>query len=117
MDKDIAPLNVLVGRQLSSVEFVRDYLQLRFEGPCLTVITDPIVEMGSIKFERNNNEFCNVLCGRISTTVLQAYVHENEEIRIDFHDNAGIIISLKPENYIGPEAALFQNDAGELWVW
>jgi hypothetical protein len=30
-------LKQLIGEQLSSIEFVQDYLQLRFDGPCLTV--------------------------------------------------------------------------------
>jgi hypothetical protein len=41
------PLSVLLGRQLSAVEFVQDYLQLRFDGPCLTAITHPRVSVGN----------------------------------------------------------------------
>jgi len=33
-------LQVLIGEQLSSVEFVLDYVQLRFNGPCFTVYTN-----------------------------------------------------------------------------
>lgn len=34
------PLSLLIGRQLSSVEIVQDYLQLRFDGLCLTEVDD-----------------------------------------------------------------------------
>ena len=42
------PLSVLIGHQLSSVEFVQDYLQLRFDGPCLTAVTHPRVRVGQL---------------------------------------------------------------------
>ena len=43
-------LQSIVGKQLSSVEFVQDYAQLRFDGPTLTAVTQPIVEVGSEAF-------------------------------------------------------------------
>ncbi len=35
----------LVSRDLSSVEFVQDYIQFRFDGPCLTTLTLPSVQV------------------------------------------------------------------------
>src|SRR5512138_1437595 len=36
-------LQELVGREVSSVEFVRGYVQIRFDGPCLSLYTMPTV--------------------------------------------------------------------------
>jgi hypothetical protein len=46
------PLELLEGTQLSSVEFVQDYVQLRFDGPTLTAVTPPRVCVMNQWFER-----------------------------------------------------------------
>jgi hypothetical protein len=40
------PLSMLIRLQLSSVEFVQDYLQLHFDGPCVAAVTHPRVSVG-----------------------------------------------------------------------
>lgn len=40
-------IDEIIGRQLSSVEFVQDYVQFRFDGPCLTAITPPVFTKAS----------------------------------------------------------------------
>lgn len=111
------PLRPIVGRQLSAVVFVQDYVQLQFDGPGLTAITWPAVVVGNTKYEYGRPGYRDALCERIATIVSSTSVKEGEEIRIDFNDDSVLLISLKPENYSGAEAAIFHNGTEDTWVW
>ncbi len=79
----------LKGRVLSSVEFVQDYVQLRFDGPCLTAYTHPIFNPGT-----------ECLVWGAS----------------GFESGAVISVSLLDEDYIGPEAVQFTSEDGSIWI-
>lgn len=111
------PLSTIVGSQLSSVEFVQDYVQLRFDGPCLTAFTPPTVQAGNGWSKWGNPGYRDMLCDRIGRTVCTASVIEGQEIRLRFDDGAFISISLLPEDYRGAEAAIFNKGHQEMWVW
>jgi hypothetical protein len=111
------PLSAIVGSQLSSVEFVQDYLQLRFDGPCLTAVTHPRVRVGTTWFKWGNPWYRNQICDRISRIVRKASVIEDQEICIDFDDESCISISLRPEDYRAAEAAMFDDGQNGWWVW
>jgi hypothetical protein len=117
--KNDQPFNILIGRDLSSVEFVRDYIQIRFDGPCLTAITDPFILVENKRYSRSDVGFCDMLLSFIGLQVEKAFVEENELIYIQFSGSRSINVSLKPEDYIVVEAAIFDlNDrSGESWVW
>jgi hypothetical protein len=114
---DVQPLNLIVGSALSSVEFVRDYVQLRFDGPYLTAITTPVIQDGKNLYERTTSGYCDVLCKCIGITLRNAFILPNKEIHLEFDNGIHITISLKPEDYFGPEAAIFSNGEQDLWVW
>ena len=111
------PLVVLVGCQLSSVEFVQDYVQLRFDGPCLTAVTHPSVRVGNRWFVWGEPGYRDQLCERISKQVSTACVVEGHEICLEFEDTSCIAISLRPEAYRAAEAAIFDDGQGGWWVW
>src|SRR6266702_971059 len=71
-------LESLVGQELSAVEFVQDYVQLRFDGPLVTFYEWPEVfrEEGSYAF--GEPEYRNVLCALIGESVSAASVEEGE---------------------------------------
>lgn len=115
--KNVNVLSALVGTQLSSVEFVQDYVQLRFDGPCLTAITLPRVHHLNEFFEWGMREYRNVLCDRIGKLVRRAFTIEGEEIKIEFEDGSSILISLRPEDYQAAEAAVFDNPPNPTCVW
>lgn len=111
------PLSMLVDRQLSAVTFVQDYIQLWFDGPCLTAITDPRILTGEIEYGKNTYGYRDALCERIGQVVSESVVIEGKEIRIKFCDGVSLAISLHPEDYYTAEAAIFANGSGETWVW
>jgi|GEM_PF-1694811 len=108
-----SPLHVLVGEQLSSVTFVMDYVQLGFDGPCLTAYTGLKVSVEGKAFAWGEPGFRNALCDRIGATVRQAEIVANDAIRITFSDDAVISISLKLEDHVGPEAAELTDRTGD----
>jgi hypothetical protein len=111
------PLSVLIGRQLSSVEFVQDYLQLRFDGPCLTAVTHPRVRVGQLSLEWGKAGYRDQVCDRIGKVVTGAVISEGQEVCLEFDDGAYIIISLSPDDYRAAEAVTFDNGDQGFWVW
>jgi hypothetical protein len=111
------PFNELIGKELSSIEFVRDYIQFRFDGPCLTAITDPTIQVRGVNNKRSTNGFCDTILKFIGLQVIETIVVENESICIRFLEDCSINISLRPEDYVTTEAATFDNGSRKLWVW
>jgi hypothetical protein len=112
-------LNILIGEELSSIEFVRDYIQFRFDGPCLTAITDPFVIMEHKQYPRSDTGFCNILLGFIGLQVSGTSFKADEIVSIHFSAGRSINISLRPEYLKGrsAEAVNFNNGHGDFWVW
>jgi len=111
------PLKILEGSQLSSVEFVQDYVQLHFDGPKLTAITHPRVHVMNQSFEWGKQEYRNALCERIGKLVSHASTIQEQEIKIEFEDGASISISLNPDDFRAAEAAVFDNPPNPTVVW
>ncbi len=45
----VTALEMLVGAEVGSVCFVRDYVELHFDGPILRALSDPVVEIAGIE--------------------------------------------------------------------
>lgn len=108
-------LGELVGHVLSSVEFVEDYVQLRFDGPCLTAYTAPIVTWGSESLSLGQPGYRDALCRQIGCRVERAEV-DDQQVSIVFESGAAVSISLREDDYRGPEALQFSLDADRIWV-
>lgn len=105
----------LKGRVLSSVEFVHDYLQLRFDGPCLTAYTHPTIDYTGGRVTWGAPGYRDRLCEQIGATVTDAWANE-AEVAVGFESRTVISISMKDEDYTGPEAVQFVSEDGSLWV-
>jgi hypothetical protein len=104
-------LKLILGAQLSSVEFVMDYVQLHFDGPTLTVYFWPVVKRNGNISRFGEPDYRDELCGRIGHKVVSAFLREDEAIDITFDDRAEIHISLRPEDVARlPEAGYFNPD-------
>lgn len=99
----------LVGEDLSGVVFVRDYLQLQFNPPPqLNVYSSRVVASAEGRSATFGEEaFANLAISLIGKLVREVKVDETD-FRILFDNRAEIIISLRPEHYVGPEAVDFQ---------
>jgi hypothetical protein len=109
-------LDVLKGSVLASVEFVRDYAQLRFDGPCLTVYYMPHVQSGGVDLAWGQKGYCDALCACIGHKVEDTKVTD-EEIIVVINQTV-LRIGLLDNEYggRGPEAIMFENESGKIWV-
>ena len=109
-------LEAIVGQELSAVEFVSDFLQLRFEGPVVSFFEWPDVfrEEGSYAF--GEPEYRNVLCAVIGEAVSAASVEEGEAIEIVFENGVTVRASLRVEDLSGPEggSVSYADGTGEI---
>jgi hypothetical protein len=116
---DENPIGILVGEQLSEVAVVvSDYVQLRFDGPTLTAIADPIVQVSGDTKHWGEPGYFDRLCTRGGHIVTVARVDPTEGILIGLDDGSTIRVSFvdEPRYTSQPEAATFSR-TGELWVW
>ena len=67
-----------------------------------------------IGYGRGSNQSRNRLCEQISKVVKKVKCVEGDSLVIEFEDGCAISISLKSEDYAGPEAIIFQ---GKNHVW
>ncbi len=110
------PLGVLVGKNVTSVEFVMDYIRIHFGYAYLTAITDPVI-IKDTEIKRGDSNYYNMLVTFIGRSVVEASVVEKDAIRIKLDDGTSLVISLKPENYVTAEAAMFNDGPANLWIW
>ena len=108
-------LRELVGQPLSSVEFVQDYVQLHFDGPTLTAYTRPTISVRSSTLAWCDSGYRDALCEQIGSVVHRVKV-QPEEVSLLFESGSGIEVSLRPDDYRGPEALQFWLKAGRTWV-
>ena len=93
----------IVGESLSSVTFVQDYVQLRFDGPSFSFFTSVCVRIADRVWRPEDCGWRDSLCGRI-THAVRAVWRDDSQMCIDFDDDSSICISLRDEDYRGPEA-------------
>jgi hypothetical protein len=105
----------LHGTQLSSVEFVHDYLQLRFDGPTINVMNPMLVVSGFVQVRTGDDQFRNALCAQIPKIVRKVSVIDEHELMIEFDDSSRISISLKQADYSDPEAVYYHGFKDDEW--
>jgi hypothetical protein len=109
-------LSQLCGTILTSVEFVLDYLVLKFEGPTLTTYTRPSVSVGGKTLSWAQVGYRDAVCERIGVKVVSTNIVDNDELTIAFADEARFRVSLRSEDYRGIEAVYFTRGTGGFWV-
>ena len=111
-----AALKLLIGEQLSSVEFVHDYLQLRFDGPCLTVYS-PIHRLlkNGVLIHWGQPGYCDALCGLITHELKMTTVDPQRGLFI-FDNDSVWSLSLRDEDYSGPEVLMYVDGSQKMWV-
>jgi hypothetical protein len=112
----VRSLQSIVGEQLSSITFVQDYWQFHFDGPSLTALTRVEVQTKGLKLSDGSDQFRNVLCGQIGKIITQVNLIQPEALTITFEDRSSISISLRWDDYRGPEAVNFWGRNGAVVV-
>ena len=103
-----------VGSELSAVTFMRDYLQLAFDGPNMNAYTPPVVTCGSQSVSPGQPGYRD--CKQIGCGVERTEV-DDQQVSIVFENGATVSISLRDDDYRGPEALEFWLDRKDrIWV-
>jgi hypothetical protein len=105
----------LVGRSLSSVTFVMDYIQFGFDGSRLTAYTLPAVSRKSVNLIWGQPGYRDALCEQIGSRVASTGVNK-QSVAITFDTGATISVSLRGDDYCGPEALEFSLEKDCIWV-
>jgi hypothetical protein len=109
-------LGTLVGPALSSVKFIADYVQLWFDGPCLTAYTPLVVTTELEGISLGQSGYRDILCAQIGCRVERTEVNK-QHVSIIFESGAVASISLRDDHYRGPEALEFWLDKKDrIWV-
>jgi len=96
-------LSAIAGTTLESVTFVMDYVQFQFGPARLTAYTFPQVGLSARCWTAKDEGWRDSLCARIGVRVRGASC-SGKGLEFDFEDGATITISLRDEDYRGPEA-------------
>jgi hypothetical protein len=112
----ITLLEQLSGRRLHAVTFVLDYVQFRFDPPLtINAFTRVSVRPNGEKVTGDDDDqFRTLLCSQISKVVGLVIVRDSKSFDLTFTDSSGISISLRPEDYVGPEAVAVNCDGLSL---
>ncbi|HEY3144352.1 MAG TPA: hypothetical protein VGJ86_24700 [Acidimicrobiales bacterium] len=116
-------LSDLSGEELSGVCFVRDYVELHFDGPILRCFSGPVVETPAgarVTFPEPGSR--DVLCRLIGDQVQRA-ADEPDALVVDFGD-AGSVTVPKRTTAVDPEIAHFvpstpdgRPDVSHMSIW
>lgn len=109
--------SILETRELSGVTFVRDYLQLQFDGPWLNVYVWPRILTQSGAMEPETQSYRDALCALIGKSVEEAVEEPKTRLSVRFSDNSVLEISLRQGDRSTPEAAMLQEGTvGGHWT-
>ena len=112
-------VSAIIGEELVGVEFVQDYLQLRFAAPLFTLYAWPHVLFPDFSVAYGEPEYRNALCAQIGGKVVAASLEEGDALTIEFENGTVFGLSLREEDVDGPESGNYSetgdaNDAQEF---
>ena len=100
-------ISEIVGQELVAVEFVQDYLQLRFDTPLLTLYAWPHVLLSEFSIAYGEPEYRNALCSLIGEKVEEATLEQGDSLTVKFENDTVIGLSLREEDLDGPQAGAY----------
>ena len=101
-------LTTLAGQELHAVEFVDDFLQLRFsEASLLTLYEWPSIVLAEYAVSFGEPEYRNQLCALLGEEVERAEHDEGATLTLHFTNATVLALSLREEDLSGPEAGTF----------
>jgi hypothetical protein len=118
MKKPVNNVKDLLGEEISTVAFVRDYVEFHFDGPILRSLSNPTITVHGTNFSFPDVGSRDALCTVIGSTVCAVELDEHLVLELTTTDNSRISIPLDDENRRGPEAMHFVPKLnGPMQVW
>jgi hypothetical protein len=100
-------ISAIEGQELTAVEFIADYLRLRFDEPTLTLYAWPHLLFPEFSLGFGEPEYRNGLCAQIGEIVAKASLEEMEALTVQFESGTVIALSLREEELSGPQAGSY----------
>ena len=100
--EDYMDISAIEGAELKAVEFVEDYLQLRFGEPLLRLYDWPHVLLPEFSVAFGEPEYRNALCSLIGEPVTTAMLEEGNALTIEFSSGIVLGLSLREEDVDAP---------------
>ena len=100
-------VSAIVGDELKAVEFVEDFLQLRFDAPLFTLYDWPHVLLADFSVAYGEPEYRNALCAQIGEKVVRTSLEEGDALTIEFENGTVFGLSLREEDVDGPESGSY----------
>ena len=107
-------ISAIEGEELKAVEFVEDYLQLRFGDPLLKLHDWPHVLLTDFSVAYGEPEYRNALCAQLGETVATAMLEEDDALTIEFGNGVVFGLSLREEDVDGPESGSYSETGDEI---
>ena len=99
----VLELHDLVGEEVSSICFVRDYVEIHFDGPILRCFAGPICSMRGVTLEFPQPGSRDTLCMFIGREVTSA-IDQVDDLTLSFADSDQLAVP-KRSRAAGPEIA------------
>lgn len=106
-------VSAIIGEELVAVEFVQDYLRLRFSAPVFTLYAWPHVLLPDFSIAYGEPEYRNALCAQIGEKVATASLEEGDALTIEFENGTVFGLSLREEDIDGPESGSYTETGDE----
>jgi hypothetical protein len=100
-------ISAIIGEELVAVEFVEDYLRLRFAAPLFTLYAWPHALFPDFSIAYGEPEYRNALCAQIGDKVAVASLEEGDALTIEFENGTVFGLSLREEDLDGPESGSY----------
>ena len=100
-------ISAIEGAELKAVEFVEDYLQLRFGQPLLRLYDWPHVLLTDFSVAFGEPEYRNALCAQIGEPVEKAILEEGDALTVEFVNGIVFALSLREEDVDSPESGSY----------
>lgn len=107
-------LNDLVGRAMTSVTFVMDYLQIAFDGARLTILTNPDLLRDAEELGWVSSSFADALRHQIGKVLRRVDVSDLRA-RLTFENGVALSIPLE-EDPPRVEHLILEKDGKKIWV-
>ena len=108
---------ILIGRQLSSIIFVQNYLQVDFDGDKFTVYIFPQVIVNNEVFNIQKVGYRDALCTLIASIVSDIILEVKSTLTIVFENGNRLVFNIDPEDAYEYEKLIFSLSKGDWYVW
>lgn len=118
MRKIIQEISDLVGEEISAICFVRDYIEICFDGPILRSLSNPRVIIKVTEFYFPESGSRDALCYAIGSSVQKIMLNEHQALTLITDNDCQIVIPLDLQSLSCPESMHFVPVVpGPIQVW